>query len=79
MELSGAWDVIIQQGPLFAFMALVIYNERKRSESTEARLNAIVDNIIQNKGEEAKALAGALNRAAQVMERVERKLDDASH
>lgn len=79
MELASAWDVIIQQGPLFAVMALVVWQERKRSEATEARLNALLDNLIKTRAEEAVVLIRALDGATAVLGRVERKLDAAGH
>lgn len=87
MEPTGAWGVIINQGPVFAIMAIIIYagaqyirstldEGRKREDEREKRYNALVDKLLTVQTEQVKAVTSALVANTNVMERVERKLDD---
>jgi hypothetical protein len=78
MDPTGAWQQIINQGPLFAFMCLVLFFGAKyltkRQETSDARYNDLVDKMLTTQQEQIKAVTGALTANTAVMERVERKL-----
>ena len=86
MDTVNAWNQIIEQSPLFAFMAIVIYvggkyikeqnikNEKRESER-EARYNILVDKLIQTKSDENATMIATITANTEVMRRVERKLE----
>lgn len=87
MDTVNAWNQIIEQSPLFAFMAIVIYfgakyiskgNEKneKREEEREVRYNTLVDKLINLKTEENAQMISTITANTEVMRRVERKLDE---
>lgn len=90
MDATTAWDIIIKQSPLIAFMALVIYYGMKyisktlndaavRETAREQRYNALVDNMMSSAEQRTESVVKALVANTAVMERVERKLDDGAH
>lgn len=87
LETVNAWDTIIQQSPLFAFMAIVIFygakyisgqidKSEKRETERETRYNILVDKLISSKAEENAQMISIITANTEVMRRVERKLDD---
>lgn len=86
LETANAWDTIIQQSPLIAFMMLVIYagaqyiksqltQSEKRETERETRYNVLVDKLINTKTEETANLIAIITANTEVMRRVEHKLD----
>jgi len=86
MDTVNAWNQIIEQSPLFAFMAIVIYfgakyiskennKNEKRETDREQRYNDLVDRLITLKTEENKQMISIITANTEVMRRVERKLD----
>lgn len=89
-EPVGAWKAIIDQGPLCAFMLLVIYFGAKflkkilddaaaRENAREIRYNQLVDKSIENADERTKSVTEALVGTKAVLERVERKLNESPY
>lgn len=87
MDTVNAWNQIIEQSPLFAFMAIVIYFGAKyiarQNEKNEVRENALaekynlmVDKLINLKSEETAQMISIITANTEVMRRVERKLDE---
>ena len=83
--VTGAWQIVYQQGPLFAFMAIVIYfgakyirGQQDKSDTREAdrekRYNELVDKMLNMQSGQVQTLTEALSANTAVMERVERKL-----
>ncbi len=90
MEPIGAWDELVKQGPLVAFMALVIYfggkyiksvldKSAERETARETRYNQLVDATISQAQSNVETVVRALVGNTAVLERVERKLDEPSN
>lgn len=90
MDATTAWDVIIKQSPLIAFMALVIFYGMKyisktlndaaiRETAREQRYNTLVDNMMSSAEQRTESVVKALVANTAVMERVEKKLDESTH
>lgn len=90
MDPTSAWQPIIEQGPLFAFMAIVIYagskfikgmldDAKKREDEREARFNQLMDKLLIVQTEQIKTVTASLVANTSIMERVERKLDASDH
>lgn len=86
----GAWEQIVNQGPLFGFMALVIWacvkyvkktleDSDKREVARELRYNQLVDKTLETAATQTKAVTEALVGNTEVLRRVEQKLNDAPH
>jgi cytochrome c553 len=86
MEPVGAWDIVIKQGPLVAFMAIVIFfsakyisktleDAKQREDDRETRYNTLVDKLMDVQTKQVEAVTSALVANTGVMERVERKLN----
>lgn len=87
MDTVNAWNQIIEQSPLFAFMAIVIYfgakyiaRQNEKNEARENKLaenyNIMVDKLISLKTEETAQMVNIIAANTEVMRRVERKLDE---
>lgn len=90
MDPTGAWQEIINQGPLFAFMAIALWvvvkfgkslmdKSDKREDEREARYNQLMDKLVIVQTEQVVTVTAALTACTAVMERVERKLDASDH
>lgn len=87
MEPVGAFDLLIKQGPLIAFMCLVIFYGAKYIKSTleaaekreaerEARYNTMTDAMLTLSTKQTETVTTALVGNTEVLKRVERKLDE---
>ena len=86
----GAWEQIINQGPLFAFMALVVWacvthirktlnDADERETARETRYNLLVDKTLETASGQTKAVTEALVGNTEVLRRVEQKLNETPH
>mgnify|MGYP000022742607 CR=1 FL=1 len=86
MDTVNAWNQIIEQSPLFAFMTIVIFfgakyinsqnnKNEKREQEREERDNALLDKMIETKADETATLIATITANTEVMRRVERKLE----
>lgn len=85
-----AWQEIVNQGPLFGFMALVIWgcvkylkqtldDANAREAAREVRYNQLVDKTLETAATQTKAVTEALVGNTEVLRRVEQQLDKAPH
>lgn len=90
MDPIGAWQEIINQGPLFAFMALIIWagvkyvrktleDADEREKGRELRYNQLIDKTLETATAQTKAVTEALVGNTEVLRRVEQKLNDTPH
>ena len=89
-EPIGVWEQIVNQGPLFAFMALVIWAAVKhirktlddadeREKARETRYNQLIDKTLETASKQTTAVTEALVGNTEVLRRVEQKLNDMPH
>lgn len=83
MEPTGAWQEIINQGPLFAFMAIVIYFGAryfsKEQQKNQERYDELLKQMMVVQTEQIAAVASSLAANTTVLEQVRIKLDAADH
>jgi len=90
MEPMGAWNQIIDQGPLFGFMALVIWaavnhirktldDSDEREKARETRYNQLIDKTLETATQQTMAVTEALVGNTEILRRVEQKLNGIPH
>lgn len=83
--INGAWQVLINQGPVVAILVIALYfgakylkqmlDRRDAAEDLrEKRYNELVDKMLSMQQGQVTVLTEALTANTAVMERVERKL-----
>lgn len=75
MEPTGAWDVIIQQGPLFAFMALALWYLKSDLKDERTRRDKLEDERSAKDAASIEKLVTVVERNTAAWERVENRLD----
>lgn len=90
MELTGAWQPIIDQGPLFAFMAITIgaaikyikhtlEETEEREKAREVRYNQLIDKTLETASTQTRAVTEALVGNTEILRRVEHKLNGTQY
>lgn len=90
MEPTGAWEELIKQGPLVAFMVIVIFfgakfvkkmldDQTARETAREARYNQLIDKSLENAEKQATSLTTVVANNTAVLQRVEVKLNEKSN
>ena len=86
-EITGAWQQLIDQGPVVAILVIAVFYAGKyisktleeannRENAREQRYNALVDTHLTQSAENVRVITSALVGNTEVLKRVERKLDE---
>lgn len=75
MDPTGAWDVILQQGPLVAFMAIVLWYLKADLKEERSRRDKLEDERSSKDAASIEKLVTVVERNTAAWERVETRLD----
>lgn len=70
-----AWKIILQQGPLFAFMGLVIWDLKNERKKLDERRDKLEDERSAKDVERIEKLVTVVEKNTAAWERVEKRLD----